>query len=447
MGTAGPCGPDAYGYYAYDSTDIWTGQAPVYEWVDITGVGSLITDITNADAMITTLDLPFVFRYYGTNYTQVSVCSNGFLAMGFEDYLLGDNSGIPDIHGPASMIAPFWDDLDPSNSGDIYQWFDSANHRWIVQFDEVVHYGGNYPETFQVIFYDVNAYPTTTGDGVLVFQYQTASYVWENTVGIENFPETVGIQYVYDLNYDPCAAPITNESAIKFTSEPPGAPPLWLVVEESDVDDTVGGNGNGFAEPGETVDITLTLRNLGDRTASGVTASIATSDPDATIVNGSVSFGDIDPSASAVSTSPFTVTIAAEPTGDTIEFDFHVSATTGARYDTWDIVTLVLTLDDTGIEDGELPLSFALRQNAPNPFRDGTAIAFDLPSPARTRLEVYNVAGRRVATVVDETCHAGRHTATWNGLDAGGRKVAAGIYFYRLTSGESSSTKKMLLLK
>jgi len=338
--TEGPCGPDAYGYYGYDATDVWTGQAPVYDWVEISGVGSLITGITNEDAQIVTLDLPFTFEYYGLDYTQVSVCSNGFLAMGFDDYRLGDNSGIPNTHGPTSMIAPFWDDLDPSNAGDIYQWYDSANDRWIVQFDAVVHYGGNYPETFQVILYDPSAYPTATGDGVIIFQYQTASYLYQNTVGIENAAETVGIQYVYDLSYDPCAAPIANGSAIKFTTEPPGIPPLWLVVEDSDVDDTVGGNGNGFIEPTETAEITLTLGNLGDNTATGVTATITTSDPDATIVNGSTSFGDIGPGGSAVGTPPFSVTIAAVPTGDTIEFDLHLSAG-GVRYDEWEITHLV----------------------------------------------------------------------------------------------------------
>ncbi|MCD4689875.1 hypothetical protein K8S17_00270, partial [bacterium] len=75
--TQSPTGPDAYGYYAYDDTDTGTGQAPVYDWVEITSVGSIISAITNADAATTTLSLPFTFKYYGTNYTQVSVCSNG----------------------------------------------------------------------------------------------------------------------------------------------------------------------------------------------------------------------------------------------------------------------------------------------------------------------------------------------------------------------------------
>jgi len=107
----------------------------------------------------------------------------------------------------------------------------------------------------------------------------------------------------------------------------------------------------------------------------------------------------------------------------------------------------VVTLDYTGVEEGELPVAFALKQNAPNPFRGGTAIAFDLPTQAHAVLDVYNVAGRKVASVIDGELPTGRHTVTWDGVDSAGQKVSAGIYFYRLTAGENESTRKMILLK
>jgi len=444
--SGGPSGPDAYGYYAYDTGDGWTGQAPVYDWFEIAGLGNEITAI-DADAAVTTLSLPFTFRYYGTDYTSISVCSNGFVALGAEDYRFGDNSGIPDEHGPEAMIAPFWDDLNPAEGGDVHEYFDSANHRWICQFDAVAHYGGGNLETFEVILYDPAFYPTPSGNGDIVLQYQTVAFPYSCTVGIENPTETTGIQYLYNSAYNPSAAPIVSGEAVRFTVHGPDAPPQWLVIDGSVIDDSTGGNGDGLAQPQEEIDIIVTLANLGTELANEVTGTITTSDPDVTIDAGSASFGSIAASSTGDnSASPFRVTIGDSPSDDIVEFDLHVSSTDG-RYDSYDVLTLVLDLSQTGIDDGELPTVFALRQNSPNPFRDGTAMAFNLPTPARTKIVVYNVAGRVVATVVDRQFPAGRHSIEWNGRDSAGRRVPAGIYFYRIEAGGYTSTKKMIVLR
>ncbi|MBD3348356.1 MAG: T9SS type A sorting domain-containing protein [Candidatus Eisenbacteria bacterium] len=444
--TETPSGPDSYGYYAYDSTDTWTGQAPTYSWVELVGTGSQISGITDEDAQTETISLPFTFRYYGTDYTQVSVNSNGFLAMGVEDYRFGDNSEIPDSHGPERMLAPFWDDLDPSDGGDVYQWHDSANHRFIVQYDACEHYGGGNPETFEVILYDPAHYPTSTGDGIIVYQYQDASFVYSMTMGIENASETDGIQYVYNSTYDQYAAPIADGLAVKFTTEPPEASDVWLVVDGMVVDDSGSGNGDGLAQPGETVELVMTIENRGEATASAVSATITSTDPDITVDDGSSSFGNI-PGASTAdnSTGPFVVTVASLPDDDSVELDVAIS--TGSRYVTTDVVTLVLDLSQSGIEDGEMPLRFALRQNCPNPFRAGTSIAYGLPRPSDVRIDVYNVAGRRVATLVDREMPAGWHTASWDGRDSGGNAVAAGMYFYRIDAGTRTASRKMVLVR
>ena len=99
-------------------------------------------------------------------------------------------------------------------------------------------------------------------------------------------------------------------------------------------------------------------------------------------------------------------------------------------------------------DDGpNLPKSFALHQNYPNPFNPGTTINYDLPRRVQVRLEVFNVVGRRVATLVNGIQEAGRKAAVWNGLDQRGVAAASGIYFYRLTAGEFAATSKMVLLK
>ncbi len=105
-------------------------------------------------------------------------------------------------------------------------------------------------------------------------------------------------------------------------------------------------------------------------------------------------------------------------------------------------------LTGTGVADGEQAAPrFALEQNRPNPFNPATTIAFELPEAGRVELSVYSAAGRRVAVLVDGDAIAGRHMATWNGTDETGRPVASGVYFFRLTRGSESVTRKGVLLK
>jgi hypothetical protein len=89
-----------------------------------------------------------------------------------------------------------------------------------------------------------------------------------------------------------------------------------------------------------------------------------------------------------------------------------------------------------------------LEQNYPNPFNPQTTIAFSIKQRARVRIDVYNVAGQRVRSLLDETRAAGSYTdVRWDGMDAAGSPVAIGVYFYKLAAGDFSQTRKMVLLK
>ena len=93
------------------------------------------------------------------------------------------------------------------------------------------------------------------------------------------------------------------------------------------------------------------------------------------------------------------------------------------------------------------PQAWTLGQNYPNPFNPATIIPYHVPTAAYVRLEVFNVLGQRVATLVDAERPAGVHTAVWNATDAAGRAVGAGVYFYRLRSaGQPTLTRRMVLL-
>jgi PKD repeat protein len=94
-----------------------------------------------------------------------------------------------------------------------------------------------------------------------------------------------------------------------------------------------------------------------------------------------------------------------------------------------------------------LPDEFSLEQNYPNPFNPSTTIDFSLPSAGEVTLEVYNILGAKVATLVNGSLSAGRHSVVWNSTTDGGAPVSSGVYFYRLVTGDQVMTKKMMLLK
>lgn len=101
-----------------------------------------------------------------------------------------------------------------------------------------------------------------------------------------------------------------------------------------------------------------------------------------------------------------------------------------------------------GVISGAGPtLRNSLSQNYPNPFNPRTTIAFSLAQRANIRVAVYDVNGALVRTLANESRAPGAYELTWDGRDDGGRQVASGVYFYRLTAGNFTQTKKMVLLK
>ncbi len=92
------------------------------------------------------------------------------------------------------------------------------------------------------------------------------------------------------------------------------------------------------------------------------------------------------------------------------------------------------------------PPGFTLGPNYPNPFNPSTVIPYHLPASGFVRLEVFNLLGQRIATLVDGARSAGSHAAVWDATDASGRSVGAGVYIYRLTAGAATATGRMVLV-
>jgi hypothetical protein len=105
------------------------------------------------------------------------------------------------------------------------------------------------------------------------------------------------------------------------------------------------------------------------------------------------------------------------------------------------------TLTSLSKHSENLPRQFGLAQNYPNPFNPGTSIEFSLPVASRATVDVYNVIGERVTTLLDRFLPAGRYSINWDGANTDGKPVSSGMYFYRLKAGEFSDTKKMMLVK
>jgi len=88
-----------------------------------------------------------------------------------------------------------------------------------------------------------------------------------------------------------------------------------------------------------------------------------------------------------------------------------------------------------------------LHQNYPNPFNPTTSIAFEIPKEGEVSLEIYNIKGQKVKTLVAHNLAPGNHKVTWNGTDEQNKQVSSGIYFYKLNFEQQQMMKKMILIK
>lgn len=108
-------------------------------------------------------------------------------------------------------------------------------------------------------------------------------------------------------------------------------------------------------------------------------------------------------------------------------------------------------LGTTGVEDitetNNLPTEYALAQNYPNPFNPTTNIEFSLPEAGQVKIEIFNILGRKVRQLINQTLPAGVHRLVFDGRSDQSKPLATGVYFYRITTENFTESKKMLMLK
>jgi len=245
--TSDPLGPDSYGYWAYDNGDQSYQQAPTYDWVELDPAqgGSGATGHLLHDDESTLVSLPFAFRYYGQDFNEITVCSNGWISFG--DTWMSDfrNWHMPSALGPPNLVAGFWDDIRGHPDSHIPPeplprevWTRSDGDRFIIEWNDWYNLFGYVNADYYIATFEIILVPVLGDDGEIIMQYgtventdATSNYA---TVGIENSPHTVGLEYTFADLYPPSCPRLRSGLAIKFTTDAPdpylatGNPPAPL---------------------------------------------------------------------------------------------------------------------------------------------------------------------------------------------------------------------------
>jgi hypothetical protein len=244
----GSGGADAFGHIWVDSDET---SGPVFDWIDISGSGNLIS-LTGNNAVSDPVPIGFDFSFYGIDYQNFRICSNGWVSFSTVSVAY-NNLELPSNLAPRSLLAPLWDDLLLAPDSRVYT--ENLGNKLVVMFQDAYRVTGEGPYTFEVILYD---------NGNMIFQYLSLdSLVSDYTVGIQNHNADDGLTIAYNENYlkDSLAVLISKHS--------------WLTVEPTS--GQLGANGS--------MDLKLTIQTenfpLGDFYAA---IQIESNDPDESVV-------------------------------------------------------------------------------------------------------------------------------------------------------------------
>jgi len=430
-----PYGPDEYGYWCYDDEDTDYDKYPEYDWIEIDpdfggdGAGfiwetGLNMGTEGGTGTYANLELPddFTFVFYGEEYNDICVCTNGWVAPGHHESGNFMNYPIPGPQGPSPMIAVFWDDLAISN-GDILWHYDEDLHYYVVEWSRIMNGDTSISETFEVILYDPIYYPTTTGDSEIKMQFlevtnnNVGSYPSNHgqycTTGLENEDAQIGLQYTFNNTYPEACKHLEDNMAILFT--PPPIPPDGPFLSISNFSAFAG--DDHFIEAGETAFITLELENMGAVTAHNIEVELAITNPFITITDNTGNYMEIPSNSFGLLENAFTLEVSENiPDG----YIFYLEAIISCDEDSWnwllpftaywvntfavdqDSVYFQLQPFETGSHAftltniGDLPVNFYVRTDETTPAgRDitGSMITCDTDSftPGEETIWTFNV--------------------------------------------------------
>lgn len=332
-----PLGPDAYGYWCFDDGDIGYDDCPEFDWIEIDGIG---TDIPLNDGGDTgdveQVSLPddFHFSFYGIEYDEITVCSNGWIAPGVHEAANFMNHPIPGPQGVNPMIAVFWDDLDVNGSGDVLYYYDTDEHLFIIEWSDCHNGDTGVTETFEVILYDTQYYTTMTNDSIIKMQYldinnnNAGSYPYNHgqfcTIGLESEGAETGLCYTFNNSYPDAAKTLEDEMAILFT--PPQYPETGPYLELN-LYEYISGEDQ-FIEAGESVIVGVTISNQGVDSAEDIVLELVSDDPYISIIQGTAEIDEMEPMEMIELNDVFSFEVA-ETVPDEYEFELTLEITSG----------------------------------------------------------------------------------------------------------------------
>jgi len=341
-------GPDNYGYICYGPGD--NGNVP-YNWIEIdpslggTGTNLNLSDTdTEGSGDYSTVSIPFQFRFYGKSYTQLTICSNGFIMPGNQGSIEWMNWQIPGPMVPRPLIAPFWDDLLTDYSSRVLYKYDASLNAMIIQWQNLPNkYSSSLRETFQTVLYDPAYQLTPTGDSPILFQYKVfynvdggnygTDYIDHGqyaSVGIADHTGLNGLGYTFNNQYPATAQILANQTTLYFTTLPNYQSEANPIVWNCQITE-VTGNGNGQADFGEQLNLGLVIKNTGLGSIMDSQVTLTSTDPYVTILQNQASLPALFNNQQATINPPFGIQIAQNcPNLHILHFNLHIQ---NSQYD------------------------------------------------------------------------------------------------------------------
>ena len=452
-------GPDNFGYEWIDSDE---PNGPQFIWNDISTTGELASSWVAVSSFNAKdegysgpFNLGFNFKYYGIEYSEIYINSNGFMTFSPPTSTSYTNNIFPTGAAPNGIIAPFWDDLDGSNgNGKVY--YKNDGNKFIIQFTDWKRYSSSSPGTFtfQVV---INA-----SGSFNYYYYSMTGTKNESVIGFENESGQDGLTIDYRSGYakNNLAVKIAAEPDWMFTAQQSGT--IYngfysnIIIDFSTDTELLPGlyemdikiSSNDPINPEMVIPVSY---NLGGVVPVELTSFEASVGKDDVVLNWSTAtetnnqgfeieraseekkwtrIGYVEGNGNSTSRINYSYTDKVSNPGiyfyrlKQIDYDGSINYSK-------EIETEVLT-----------PVAYTLKQNFPNPFNPATSIEYSIPNSEFVSLKVFDVLGNEVASLVNEVKEPGNYSVNFEASS-----LTSGIYFYTINSGKFYQVKKMMLLK